>query len=130
MLLKLFRFCLDAKQEFNQLITEFDLTFSQWQVLKVINLSETQELTVNQIVSELDSDKATISLIVKKLRAKGKLIATTKDSDKRKLYLSLSPEMQAQCSQFKQVEADFITNKFANLTTEEVSQLSDLLEKL
>lgn len=130
MLSKLFRFCLDAKGEFNDIVAEFDLTFAQWQVLKVINMSDSKELSVNEIVEILNSDKATVSLIVKKLKAKGMLSSRLDENDKRKSLLSLTSMMTSQCMQLKKVEEEFTNNLFSNLSEEEKLILEKLINKL
>ncbi len=130
MLLEIFRFCLDSKSEFNELVKKFDLTFSQWQVLKVINLSTTKSLTINEIVDELNADKATISLLVKKLKEKDMVISTTNAKDKRKVYISLTEKMVDNCLQLKKVEEEFTLKIFSNLSEDERKQLEDIFSKI
>lgn len=130
MLSNLFRFCLDAKSDFNKLVKQFDLTFSQWQVLKVINMSDSKELTINQIVEKLNSDKATVSTIVKKLKEKEMIQSRVDSEDKRCIYLSLTSKMTTRCQELKKIEDEFTNNLFSNLTDEEKQLFGSLIEKL
>lgn len=130
MLINLFRFCLDAKSDFNKLVKQFDLTFSQWQVLKVINISDSKELTINQIVEKLNSDKATVSTIVKKLKEKEMIQSRVDSEDKRCIYLSLTSKMTTRCQELKEIEEEFTNNLFSNLNQEEKKLFESLIEKL
>lgn len=130
MLINLFRFCLDAKSDFNKLVKQFDLTFSQWQVLKVINTSTDKELTMNQVVERLNSDKATVSMIVKKLKEKEMLQTRSDSEDKRCTYLSLTTKMTNRCQELKSIEEEFTNNLFSNLNDEEKRVFKNLIEKL
>lgn len=130
MLIKLFRFCLDAKSDFNKLVKQFDLTFSQWQVLKVINMSESKELTINQVVERLNSDKATVSTIVKKLKEKEMLQTRVDAEDKRCIYLSLTSKMTSRCMELKSIEEEFTNNLFRKLDDDEKQVFEEMITKL
>lgn len=127
MLLKIFRICLDAKSEFNTKVKVYDLTFSQWQIIKTISLSEKGQLTLNEIVEKLNSDKATISIMIKKLKEKGMLVGTRDEKDKRKVHLTLTDKMKELSVEIKQVEEEVAESIFSNLTDEQIGTLTDVI---
>lgn len=128
--MRMFRVCLDIKSNFNEIVKGFDLTFSQWQVLKVINMSANKKMLLIDIVDELNSDKATISIIVKKLIDKGMVYKVADISDKRKKYIKLTDEMLRKCSQLKKIEYQFEKDIFKNITEEEQEIFESILNKM
>ncbi len=130
MLNKMFRTCLDIKSKFNDIVNKYDLTFTQWQVLKAINMSEKKELNINEIIFELDSDKATISQVIKNLEKKGMVNIKQDDLDKRKKNISLTNKMIKNCLELKKIEEDFLEDIFKDLTEKEKKEFERILNKL
>ncbi len=130
MLVKMFRICLDIKSKFNEIVTKYDLTFTQWQVLKVINMSENKELNINEIILELHSDKATISQVIKNLEKKGMVNVKKDNLDKRKKNISLTNKMIKNCLELKKIEEDFLRDTFEILNEKEKVELESILNKL
>ncbi len=130
MLNKMFRICLDIKSKFNDIVNEYDLTFTQWQVLKAINMSEEKELNINEIIFELNSDKATISQVIKNLEKKGMVNIKQDELDKRKKNISLTNKMINNCLELKKIEEEFLKDIFKNLTDKEKIEFERILNKL
>ncbi len=130
MLNKMFRICLDIKSKFNDIVNEYDLTFTQWQVLKAINMSEEKELNINEIIFELNSDKATISQVIKNLEKKGMVNIKQDELDKRKKNISLTNKMINNCLELKKIEEEFLKDIFKNLTDKEKKEFERILNKL
>ncbi len=130
MLVKMFRICLDIKSQFNDIVNKYDLTFTQWQVLKTINMSEEKELNINEIILQLHSDKATISQVIKNLEKKGMVNINQDKKDKRKKNISLTKKMKDKCLDLKKIEEKFFKDTFEVLTKEEKKELESILNKL
>ncbi len=130
MLLKMIRICLDIKSKFNNIVSEYDLTFSQWQVLKVINSSKKRQLTINEIIFSLNSDKATISQIIKNLEKKEMIVISKDYIDKRKKNISLSDKMKKKCFKLKEIEEEFLSDVFKELNKNEIKELNLILNKI
>ncbi len=130
MLNKMFRICLDIKSKFNDIVNEYDLTFTQWQVLKAINMSEEKELNINEIIFELNSDKATISQVIKNLEKKEMVNIKQDELDKRKKNISLTNKMINNCLELKKIEEEFLKDIFKNLTDKEKKEFERILNKL
>ncbi len=130
MLNKMFRICLDIKSKFNDIVNEYDLTFTQWQVLKAINMSEEKELNINEIIFELNSDKATISQVIKNLEKKEMVNIRQDELDKRKKNISLTNKMINNCLELKKIEEEFLKDIFKNLTDKEKIEFERILNKL
>lgn len=130
MLDDMFRFCLDTRSKFNKEVKKFNLTFSQWQVLKVINKSDKKKLSLNEIIELTKSDKASISLIVDKLLEKDMVEKTVSEIDKRKKYITLTYKMKKNCLRLKEIENSFLENLFSNLSKEEKLEFQKILYKL
>ncbi len=130
MLIKMFRVCLDIKSKFNDVVNKYDLTFTQWQVLKAINMSDKKELNINEIIFELHSDKATISQVIKNLEKKGMVNIKKDDLDKRKKNISLTNKMKDKCLELKKIEEEFLKDTFKVLSDKEKMELKSILNKL
>ncbi len=130
MLVKMFRVCLDIKSQFNDIVNKYDLTFTQWQVLKTINMSEEKELNINEIILQLHSDKATISQVIKNLEKKDMVKIKQDKKDKRKKNISLTKKMKDNCLELKKIEEEFFKDTFEVLSKEEKKELESILNKL
>ncbi len=130
MLIKMFRIRLDIKSKFNDIVNEYDLTFMQWEVLKVINISDKKELSISEIILELNSDKATISQVIKNLEKKKMIKIKTYDLDKRKKNISLTKKMKEKCQELKEIEEEFLKETFKVLSIEEKNELKRILNKM
>ncbi len=131
MIYKLSKMNSKIKEAFNSRLKEYNITFSQWEVLKTININSlNKEVTLNFIVKELSSDKATITEIIKKLETKGFIIKTTSKDDKRKKIIKIKDDKQIMCEKFLEIQDEIINNFFKNLTVDEKKQLTDLINKI
>lgn len=79
---------INHKRMLNSMVEEYGLTYAQYMVLKYIE-EKTQTLAQNIIVA-LDSDKATISGIIRRLSARDWIETYVDQEDKRKRNIRLS----------------------------------------
>lgn len=76
------------KRNLDSKLIEFDITTSQWAVLKLLSVEST--LTQAQIAEKLNSDRATSGSVIERLIKKELLLKRTNSSDRRAFDISLS----------------------------------------
>lgn len=120
----------DVKERFNEFIKSEDLTVNQWLVLKTINISPEQRLTASEIVDSLDSDKATISQILKILEKKKYIVRLENTRDRRSRTIELTDEVREKCKRLIGMEEKFSKEFMKKLSLEEQDVLNGLIEIL
>lgn len=78
------------KRSMDKLLEKYNITTSQWSVIKLLDTKEC--LTQTQIAAELKADKATVGEIISKLCDKKLLIKSYDQSDKRAYSVSITDE--------------------------------------
>ena len=124
-----FRFYLCGKEitcKYTELLKEFDLTYTQFVVMRYFWLVGSSNL--KDMTKVLMLDPSTLSPILKKLEAKGFIERRRSQSDERNLIITLTPkgiEVEQQAIKVKEKMAEFV-----QLTKEETQILNDLTEQL
>lgn len=105
------------------------ISFQQWNVLKVIKHSD-EPVSAKSLVEKLNSDKATISGVVRRLINAGFLTEQKNPEDKRETLLFLSGDSARLCESIMELEAEFNDRIFSEMDNSELEQLSALLKKV
>jgi DNA-binding MarR family transcriptional regulator len=78
------------KRIMNQMLERYDITYPQYLVL--FSIREKNEVLANELISLLNSDKATLSGVIRRLHERGWLDKRTDLKDRRKQFLTLTKE--------------------------------------
>lgn len=110
-------------------LTEYNLSYPQWTVLKTIKTLE-PEAMARDICTISGIDKATMSDILNRLIAKGIIKRNVNPKDKRGNLLFLSDEIKVKCDEINKMEEKFTKELFNILDKEETKTFSKLVHKL
>lgn len=94
-----------VEQSWAEVLEPFDLSPVQFRVLAIC--FERQNCTATEIASLAPLDPAYISRIVQRLFEKGLVTRRRSETDRRVVYLSLTPEGQAQMEELQRPLNDF-----------------------
>jgi DNA-binding MarR family transcriptional regulator len=78
------------KRIMNQMLERYDITYPQYLVL--FSIMEKNEVLANELISLLNSDKATLSGVIRRLHERGWLDKRIDLKDRRKQFLTLTKE--------------------------------------
>ena len=111
------------KRLMSKILERFNLTYAQYQVLKIIH--EQSGITAKEILIYLDSDKATLSGILSRLERNG-MIERTKDPDDRRLvHAALTEKSRAVCNDVFAIEAECQRDLLKGLRSREVKHFTE-----
>lgn len=113
----------------------YDLTPSQWAVLKRLEMEENCKSSLNrrtsvEIASKLEFDKPTISGIVTRLIEKGMIRKERHPSDKRSSILFLTQEAKELIPILEEVSNSVIEESLKDFSDEEKKVFLQLLKKI
>lgn len=94
---------LNHKRIMNRMLEKYGLTYAQYLALKEIE--NAPGILAQSLIVLLDSDKATVSGIVRRLLNAGWLIKELDSADRRKQHLSLTDKAASQLSQIHALES-------------------------
>lgn len=120
---------IEIRRAFVHELSTLELSYQQWNVLKLIKKSE-EPISAKILVEKMNSDKATVSGIIKRLSAKDYIKEMKNPTDKRETLLFLSSKSTDLCEKVMTLESNFNEKIFINLTDSEMEQLSFLLKKI
>lgn len=120
---------LELRRAFVKKLGTLGLSFQQWNVLKVIKKAE-DPVSAKSLVEKLNSDKATISGVVRRLVNAGFLTEQKNPEDKRETLLFLSGNSAAMCEMIMELETEFNDHIFSDMDSSELEQLDTLLKKV
>ena len=112
---------------YRPLLKTLDITYPQYVTLMA--LWENDDITIANLLEVTDIDGGAMSLILKKLEAKGFLTVIKDDNDKRVRRVELTTEGIAKKTVAEEVPAQMLC-KLQGMTKEESHMLRDLLDKL
>lgn len=112
---------------YRPLLKTLDITYPQYVTLMA--LWENDDITIANLLEVTDIDGGAMSLILKKLEAKGFLTVIKDDNDKRVRRVKLTTEGIAKKTVAEEVPAQMLC-KLQGMTKEESHMLRDLLDKL
>ncbi len=116
-------------------LKEYDLTTSQWSVLKRLQIEEENNSsfimrTAVELALKLDFDKPTISGIINRLFEKGMLRKEQHPDDKRAYILFLTPRAKELIPTLELVSNRVIDESLSDFSTEEKEIFIELLTKM
>lgn len=120
---------LELRRSFVKELASLGLSYQQWNVLKSIKHTD-DPISAKTLVEILNSDKATISGVVRRLVAAGYLTEQKNPEDKRETLLFLSGDSARLCESILELEAEFNASIFSELDNAELEQLDSLLKKI
>lgn len=112
---------------YRPLLKTLDITYPQYVTLMA--LWESDDITIANLLEVTDIDGGAMSLILKKLEAKGFLTVIKDDNDKRVRRVKLTTEGIAKKAVAEEVPTQMLC-KLQGMTKEESHMLRDLLDKL
>ena len=112
---------------YRPLLKTLDITYPQYVTLMA--LWENDDITIANLLEVTDIDGGAMSLILKKLEAKGFLTVIKDDNDKRVRRVKLTTEGIAKKAVAEDVPTQMLC-KLQGMTKEESHMLRDLLDKL
>ena len=125
----------DLRYDLTKELTLYELTTSQWAVIKRLHIEEgsESELTMRtavEIAEKLDLDKPTVSGIVNRLYEKGLPRKEPHPNDKRATVLFLTPKTKELIPKLEFISNRVIDESLQNFSTEEKTMFIRLLSKM
>jgi len=120
---------IELRRAFVKKLSALGLSFQQWNVLKTIKHYNVP-ISAKSLVEALNSDKATISGVVRRLVISGFLTEQKNPEDKRETLLFLSGNSASMCDMVMELETEFNNHIFSNLEENELEQLDILMKKI
>ena len=114
--------------QLDQCLAPFEVTASQFQVLKI--LAESQTSTFNSIAGQLDVDMAAVTRLGDRLEKRGLVLRRRCTQDRRVCFLELTEEGNKLIPQLAKEAAQIHESLFKPLSKSEEKILNSLLEKL
>ncbi len=106
----------------------FDLNLTEWRVL--LTLADQQGATAQALADYTGLDKMSVSRIVRKLEAQGRLVRENSETDRRSFHLNLTEAGWAVYEEIAQGASQREADIYAGLTPAELKALHRLLGKL
>ncbi len=106
----------------------FDLNLTEWRVL--LTLADKPYITAQALADYTGLDKMSVSRVVRKLEAQGRLVRENSEADRRSFHLQLT---EAGWAVYEEIAAAAIEREadiYAGLTASELKTLHKLLGKL
>ncbi|CAM4146054.1 MarR family winged helix-turn-helix transcriptional regulator [Pseudoalteromonas byunsanensis] len=114
-------------RSYRPLLEAIDLTYPQYVVMMA--MWEHDKLTIASLLEKTAIDGGAMTLILKKMLAKSLLDIVRDEHDKRKKWVTLTQQGRQLKSQALQIPEQ-IRCGFPNVSTEELQQLTQLLDKV
>ena len=111
-----------------QLSRETNLKTSQLLVIQTID--EVGEMTIGEIAASVNLAQASVTAIVQRLQDAGLLTRQRGDSDKRKVYVQLTPEGREVLERAPTALHDRFSERFSELADWEQMQMVAVLERV
>jgi DNA-binding MarR family transcriptional regulator len=116
------------KREMDKNLEAFNLTTSQWAILKL--LDQKSELTQAQISNELKGDRATTGTVTLNLYEKGYINKVMDQKDRRSYIISLTQKAKEIISQIELIAEDITKTALKGVSEQDVTVLYDILNKI
>ncbi len=111
------------KRLMSRILERYDLTYAQFQALKIIH--DQPGITAKEILIYLDSDKATLSGVLSRLE-RNDMIERKKDPDDRRLvHTALTDKSRAICEEVLAIETDCQQDLLKGLRSREVKHFTE-----
>lgn len=119
----------NIKRTLSKYLDSIGLKYTQWCLLKTIK-NNNRPLTSVEIVDLLNSDKATISDIVKRLEIKGYITKEKNKKDNRQVFINISDTAKHLCVKVKNAEENVINDLFKNIEKKEILVFKKVIDKI
>ena len=106
----------------------FDVSIPEWRVIAI--LGRFPGLSAVEVAERTMLDKVAVSRAVTKLIKKGRIDRVFADADKRRSILNLTDEGQKLHDEIATLALDFERDLVEGLSSEELGQLNNLMERL
>lgn len=118
----------NLKHNLMAILTNYDLTTSQWAVLKL--LSEEDNMTQVEIAKKFNTDKMTIGGVVDKLICKNLIERKRGITDRRKYYVYILPEGKSIVSKIEKYASKINKKALTGFSKNDVEQLKRYLDQI
>jgi DNA-binding MarR family transcriptional regulator len=118
-----------ADVKLQEFFGEYDLTSSQYNVLRILRGQHPKPLSTSQITERMIHRNAGASRLVDRLIIKGFAAKSVSETDRRMVNVSITPEGLKALAKMD-TERDRIDRIYSALTEDEIDQLNHLLDKL
>jgi len=116
------------KRLMTRMLERFDVTYAQYQVLKVIK--QHQPLSAKEILVHLDTDKATLSGVLSRLEQRGYIQRDRDRSDKRVLHVRLTRTSSALLEAIEVKETECTDSLTHNIKNRELKNFFNVFERI
>ena len=106
----------------------FDLNLTDWRVL--LTLADKPDITAQGLADYTGLDKMSVSRVVRKLEAQGRLVRENSESDRRSFHLDLTDAGWAVYEEIAVAAIEREAQVYSGLTEKEIQTLHQLLGKL
>ncbi len=93
---------LNHKRIMTKLLERFDITYAQYQVLRIVKAH--QPITAKEMLVYLDTDKATLSGILNRLEKRDLVIRAEDKRDRRLMYVQLTKKSAEMLEDLEELE--------------------------
>ena len=116
------------KRIMNQMLERYDITYPQYLVL--FSVMEKSEVLANELIPLLNSDKATLSGIIRRLHERGWLDKRIDLKDRRKQFLTLTNEGLEKMHAIGSLEAECETMLSHSFTLKDQKRMQQYFQEL
>jgi DNA-binding MarR family transcriptional regulator len=116
------------KRIMNTMLESYDITYPQYLVL--ITILEKKEVLANEIIGYLDSDKATLSGIIKRLHERQWILKSIDANDRRKQVLTLTSEGYEKMQAIGSLESDCEAMLSHSIVLKDQKKMEQYLQEL
>ncbi|MFW6318869.1 MAG: MarR family winged helix-turn-helix transcriptional regulator [Bacillota bacterium] len=111
------------KRLMTSILERYNITYAQYQVLKIIN--EHPGVTAKEILIYLDTDKATLSGVLTRLEKSGYIERKVDKEDRRLVHVYLTEKSVSVCEDVKSIEASCEEELLKGLKPKEIRHFFD-----
>ncbi|MFH5880934.1 MarR family winged helix-turn-helix transcriptional regulator [Liberiplasma polymorphum] len=116
------------KRLMTKILEQFDLTYAQYQVLKIIK--QHNGLTAKEILIYLDTDKATLSGVLSRLEKHNLIERIPNQEDRRLMHIHLKEKSIEICDQVNLIETNCESDLLKGLKPKEIRYFFDVFNHI
>lgn len=111
------------KKEASALFATVELTFSQYNVLRILDAAPGDQLTMSEVSSRILVSGANMTGVAKRLEKKGLIRRRASESDERVKYLQLRESGRQTLRRIEQIEKTHVSNFLSTFSSDEKQML-------
>lgn len=115
--------------KYNQAFKKFDLTSSQFNILRILRGQHPNSASVNLLKERMLDKMSDASRLVERLRKKGLVKRNICPNDRRKVDVIITDKGLKLLSEFDKLDND-LDKIFSNITEQEAKLLNNLMDKI